>query len=96
MREWKIDSTLPPGFKDQVWKRIAREQIHTAPGPWTMIRNWVETTFNRPAPAAAYVVLLVFVGLSAGAWQAHTKENRTVAELQTRYVLAVDPYKTHP
>jgi hypothetical protein len=94
VRTWKVDASLPPGFQDGVWQRIAAEE-HRAktPGLWEGLVYSVQAIFARPFFAATCVALFMAVGLSAGWMQGHTKAARMDSVLSERYVQSVDPYQ---
>ena len=96
LKEWKVDSTLPPRFQEQVWQRIAVQERRTNRGSWQAILYWVEGMMARPALAVSYVAVLFMLGASTGYWHAQWKAEQTVTELQSRYIHAVDPYKASP
>jgi len=94
LREWKVEATLPPRFKEGVWRSIARAEAQglTAPSPLKMLTMWIETLLPRPALAVAYVAVLLVAGSSIGWVQAQNSSSRVSEELSTRYVSSVDPY----
>ena len=84
---------LPPGFREQVWSRIARTQRREPLSISLLITHWIGTLLPRPALAVSYVSILLIVGLTAG-WAQGRKENaRLKAELGDRYVHVLDPYQ---
>jgi hypothetical protein len=91
LREWQPATSLPPRFQEAVWRRIERTEAKLS--FWHIITHWIETSFRRPALAVSYVALLLFVGLSAGYWQARNASTRTLAQMRTAYVQSVDPYQ---
>ena len=101
MREWSVDSPLPPRFQENVWRRIERAEM-AAPAPakkaslWAMFLAAVSAALPRPAMAVAYVAVLLFVGAGAGMWQARSQASRVESELGARYVQSVDPYQKPP
>ena len=92
LREWKVTASLPPRFQEQVWRRIARAEVRSR-SIWQMFAQWVGTTFSRPAVAASYVGLLLFVGLSTGYWQAQGKSAQAESQGRMLYVQSVDPFE---
>jgi hypothetical protein len=91
LRTWKPDAPLPPRFHEAVWTRIAHAEMRE--GHWTTFVAWLETVFARPAIALSYVVILLFVGLGMGLWQAHGVTVHGETEWRARYVQMVDPYQ---
>jgi hypothetical protein len=93
LREWPMGATLPPGFRENVWRQIAHEE--TRPRTFAeRLRRWLEAVLPRPKVAVAYVTVLLLIGMIAGQWTARTQSNRLEAALGWRYVQAVDPYQT--
>ena len=92
LRDWKVDSALPPRFQEQVWRRIEQNAPIQQDG-WQLIRAWAARMFVRPSFALSYATILLFAGLLAGFWQGHAEEQRENQMLRTRYVQMVDPYK---
>jgi len=94
LREWKVESPLPPRFQEGVWRSIARAetQAAAAPSPLRLLTSWIETFLPRPALAVAYVTILLVAGSGIGWVQAQNSSSRVSDELSTRYVSSVDPY----
>ena len=92
LREWKVASTLPEKFEEQVWRRIERNAPMREDG-WDLIRTWVARMFVRPSFALSYATVLLFAGLLAGFWQGHAESQREDQLMRTRYIQMVDPYK---
>lgn len=90
--EWKIPQTLPPRFKEQVWRRIEQREPAARTGAWESWLRWLENIFARKAVALAYVTVLVAAGLTAGYARGQTQEQRGNAQLAARYVQSIDPY----
>jgi hypothetical protein len=91
LQSWKISGRVPPRFQQEVWKRIASSE--SQPGGWFQFTDWLNAFLPRPAVALAYVLVLLFAGLSAGWWQAREETSRLEQNLSQRYVQAVDPYQ---
>jgi hypothetical protein len=91
LQSWKVSGSLPPRFQQEVWKRIASSE--SQPGAWSQFGDWLNAFLPRPAVALAYVLVLLFAGLSAGWWQAREQASRMEQNLSQRYVQAVDPYQ---
>ena len=97
LKEWRTDAALPPRFQEAVWRRIERAKptpTPTAPSVWTVIAHWIGTGLPRPALAAAYVAVLLAVGVTAGWAQARQETARVKGELGERYVRVLNPYQT--
>jgi hypothetical protein len=93
LQEWRTEASLPPGFQDQVWRRIERAQASAAPSVWAALSHWIEAVLPRPALATSYVAVLLAVGVTAGWSQAHQQNSHARDELGQRYVRALDPYQ---
>src|SRR5262245_5335671 len=96
LHEWKVDSSLPPRFSEQVWRRIERQQELDAPaaGPLANLQMWIAAAFARPSVVVSYATVLLVAGMLAGFWQAHITSRQTTEALSARYVQRVDPYQT--
>lgn len=93
LREWRPEMSLPPRFQEQVWRRIERAEATVKLTFWQALARQVEAAFRRPALAVSYVTMLLFVGLTAGYWQAQDKAAQAQASWRTAYVQSVDPYQ---
>lgn len=93
LREWQPETSLPPRFQERVWQRIERAEATAKLPFWEVAIHWVEAAFRRPSLAVSYVAVLLFVGLTAGYWQAQDKSAQTQAQFRTAYVQSVDPYQ---
>jgi len=96
LKEWKAtSSSLPPGFQDQVWRRIERAETQPIiPVPlWTVWTNWIGAVLPRPALAAAYVAVFLAMGATFGWVQARHETERVRGSLSAQYVRSVDPYQ---
>ena len=92
LRQWRVGSTLPPHFAEQVWKRIKREEVPRI-SLAEALRAWFAVLFARPAFALAYVTVLLIAGLTFGFVQANHKTADWDRHLQSLYVQSVDPYQ---
>jgi hypothetical protein len=94
MKQWVVETPLPPRFQEQVWQRIARAEAQPDSGItlWGLLRRLVETSLPRPKFAYSYVAILVLLGVVSGVWAAQHETNRTNTALGSRYVQSVDPY----
>ena len=93
LRSWVVDTPLPPRFQEQVWQRIDRAELRPDSPFWAGLLRLIEVALPRPKIAFAYVSVLLAVGVTAGAWAAQVKTNRTKTDLGLRYVQSVDPYR---
>jgi hypothetical protein len=93
LREWEVESSLPPRFQEQVWKRIDQAEARKPQGVLAALASWIDTAFRRPAVAYVYMAVLLFVGLGAGYWRAQDTVSQSQSEWRARYVQSVDPYR---
>jgi hypothetical protein len=93
LREWIVDSTLPPRFQEQVWRRIVHREEEVKPNLRQAFIHWLDTTFNRPALAVSYVAVLLSAGLTTGYLQAQDKSAHAESQWRAMYVQSVDPYQ---
>lgn len=93
LREWVVDTPLPPRFQEQVWKRIARTEALPALGLWNGVSRWLDAVLPRPKVAFAYIAALMILGVAAGAITAQVKSSHLNAALGERYVQSIDPYR---
>ena len=93
LRTWKPDAPLPPRFQESVWKRIeSGEPCATVPF-WRVLVARIEAAFRRPIVAAAYVTILLLVGVGVGYRHAEDRTAQAQSDLRSRYVQSVDPYQ---
>jgi hypothetical protein len=93
LRDWNVDSSLPPRFSEGVWKKIERMDSAGGVTLWTLVQLRIAETLARPALALCYVALLLVVGLAAGFWQGRIGSQRAEEKLSAQYVHDVDPYQ---
>jgi hypothetical protein len=93
MREWVVDTPPPPGFQDQVWRRIAQAQAPAATAFWAVLVRLVEVGLPRPKIAFSYVAALLVLGVAAGSVTAQIRNSHLQTTLSARYVQSVDPYR---
>jgi hypothetical protein len=98
LKEWKPQSSLPPRFQEQVWRRI--ERAETAPAPSVSLAmvfaNWISSMLPRPVLATAYVTVLLAIGAGVGWSHARQEMARVTSDLSARYAQAVDPFQGTP
>jgi hypothetical protein len=92
LHEWKVETTLPARFDEQVWRRIALAEA-PAKSPFAVLRNWIAQTIMRPSFALSYATILLFAGVLGGFWQANAVAQQAEETLRSRYVQMVDPYQ---
>ena len=93
LQSWKIKTTLPPRFQEQVWQRIAVAESKVKPAWWQTLLVKIERAFTRPTLAVSYVAVLLFVGLATGYEQADHKVSQAESNSRALYVKSVDPYQ---
>jgi len=95
LKQWVVNTSLPPRFQEQVWQRIARAEAkpETTATFWVLVRRLIEANLPRPKFAYSYVAILLLVGTISGAWAAQRETSRLNAALGSRYVQSVDPYQ---
>ena len=93
LREWVVDSSLRPGFQDQVWQRIAQAEVQSKPGFWAGWIRLIEVALPRPKVAISYLATLLILGVAAGSVTAQIKSSHVNADLSARYVQSVAPYR---
>src|ERR1043166_1659496 len=95
LHEWTVKDSPPPRFHEQVWQRITRAEAQDAAGLWGQFVRWLNLTFTRPSVALSFVTVLVLTGVLAGLLQARVERTRTLEQLSSSYVQALDPYQMH-
>lgn len=91
LREWKIETPLPPRFQEQVWRRLENRE-EEAP-VWQLLVRRISAALTRPSLAVSYVSVLLIAGLAAGYWQAHVTRAHVEESMGARYVQMMDPYQ---
>lgn len=94
LKEWKVESSLPPRFQDRVWRRIETEEAQPvrAFAPWAAIRKWIVDYLPRPSLAVAYVAVLLAAGAGVGWSRAQHETQRVNTQLSQQYIQALDPF----
>ena len=92
LHEWQPKMSLPPGFNENVWRRIARLDDGSKGSVWADFWRTIDAAFRRPALAISYVAILVAIGLGAGRFQARETAAKLDRSLEARYLATVDPY----
>lgn len=93
LREWVVDTPLPPRFQEHVWRRIGQLETRTEKtGVWARLSLWIESGLPRPRVAASYVALLLALGVAGGSLAAQFRNHQLNAALSHRYVQSIDPY----
>jgi hypothetical protein len=90
LQRWKISAPLPRHFQTEVWRKIAAANRPTV---WQAFSEWLDAKLLRPAPAMAYVTLLMMLGMGIGAWKGSVAASAHQQSLLVQYVQSVDPYQ---
>jgi hypothetical protein len=93
LAQWKVETLLPPRFREQVWRRIETAETRKSESSFVVLLRWIDSAFRRPTLALSYVTVLLFVGLGAGYLQAQNKTAQLESKWQALYVQSVDPYQ---
>ncbi len=93
LREWVVETPLPPGFQERVWERIAKTEAPPRTSFWAALTAVVEKALPRPRVAFSYVAALAVLGVVAGSVTAQLEKSHLKATLSARYVQSVDPYR---
>ena len=91
LREWKVEASLPPHFRDEVWRRIEHRDLQEP--VWLALARRLSAAFARPSLAVSYVALLLLAGLLAGYWQVRVTRAQVSETMGARYVQMIDPYQ---
>jgi len=93
LKEWRVDASLPPRFRESVWRNIAvSEGSHNARnGFWSSLLLHWENFVRRPVGIAACLALFTAVGVGFGLWHARAFAHRAETAWQNAYVLSVNP-----
>lgn len=94
LREWRSDAALPPGFQAGVWRRIDAAAAQPERKPLTDgLMDWFNQLVARPQMAAAYIALLIMIGVTAGWTQGQREASRVHDKLAQQYIATLDPYQ---
>ena len=88
LRESRSSPTLPPRFREGVWKRIKRSEASLAPGS---ARNWLDIFAGyllRPRFALAAAAAMIVAGSAFGIYNGNQLAHQ---DAQARYVDSVAP-----
>ena len=92
LREWRVDASLPPQFRDRVWQRIERGESSGEFSLREVFAVVISRFVFRPQLAFSYAALALVLGLALGYWQARADTSTAVSGLEQRYIQTVDPY----
>lgn len=94
LREWRADASLPPGFQANVWRRIdassAQSPKHSLS---SLVVGWFGQFVAKPQMAAAYIALLVTIGMTVGWTQGKREVSKVESRLAQTYIATLDPYQ---
>ena len=93
LRQWKVETPLPPRFQEQVWQRIGRAETRPQRTFLAALLNLLDIALARPKVAYSYLAILLLLGMAAGSWAAQKEAGRLDAALGSRYVRSIDPYQ---
>lgn len=95
LKEWRADTSLPPGFQAAVWGRIDASKGREAVSQplWHVLSAWFNQLVARPQLAVAYIVFFAMIGMTAGWAQGQKEVARVQDDLAQRYVQTLDPYQ---
>jgi hypothetical protein len=89
---WRIQTTLPPDFRNRVWLRLARCPAAIQPPLVDILQRWLTQVFLRPAWSIGYALILLGAGMLVGYLGAREQTERWNQHMAQRYVQSVDPY----
>jgi hypothetical protein len=92
LREWRVETPLPPRFQEAVWRRIELNDNQSY--NWTLLLTRLLGAIAKPSLAMSYLMVLLLAGILAGYWQARITNTHAEEQLSARYVQVVDPYQT--
>lgn len=93
LKLWTVDDSLPPRFRDQVWRRIARAETRPALGFGVWLGDLIAVVLPQPKVACGYLTVLLILGLVVGSWAGQRQTSRLDAVLGVHYVQSVDPFR---
>ncbi len=94
LQAWKVSASLPPGFQDRVWRKIAHQETPSTPFASRFGMDWLTRWRGfiiQPAGTAAYLCALLVVGVGLGYWQSENYTSRAERAWRTAYVQSVNP-----
>lgn len=93
LQSWRVEASLPPGFRGAVWTRIAAAEASGWRALWQHLLVRLETAWRKPALATAYLALVCFLGVTAGYLHGRQAANQIQSNLGRAYLQQVDPYQ---
>lgn len=93
LREWVVETPLPPRFQEQVWHRIEEAETPLGTGFWAGVSRLIDVVLPRPKIAFSYIAALLLLGVAAGSVAGQIKSSHLNATLSERYVQSIDPYR---
>lgn len=85
LREARSSPSLPPRFRQNVWRRIESADATDASGSWL---DRLAVLILRPKLAVATVAVLLFAGIVLGT---HAGSQTVRQDAQARYIASVAP-----
>src|SRR5438067_3941311 len=93
LKAWKVDVQMPVRFRAEVWQRIAaREAVREQSFGRQLAR--VFALLARPRYAVVFSAVMLFAGIATAYFEARETNSDVWQNLQTRYVISIDP-KAH-
>jgi hypothetical protein len=93
LQQSRADKPLPPRFREQVWRRIEKDNCQLRDSLALAVSAWLVQVFSQRAVATAYLTVLIATGITAGYLQVQQRQERVDNELGARYVQSIDPYQ---
>jgi hypothetical protein len=91
LHEWKVSPSPHPGFRREVWARLAKQPTRSPFGSWSSISQWCLVSLPKPAYACAFVFLFAMGGRAVAGLHAARVTQRQIARMEQRYLTSIDP-----
>jgi hypothetical protein len=93
LKEWRVEASLPPRFREGVWRRIAISQEKRGAwiGFWRSVAFRWEAIVQKPIGVAACLVFFAAVGVGIGTWHAREFTQSAQTAWQYAYFQSVSP-----
>lgn len=96
LQSWKVEAPLPPGFQQEVWRRIDAESPPVMRPVLAWIDDRIQKGWGRPAFAVGYLSTLLLLGGLTGWFVGGQKCSGWETQLSSRYLQTVNPYQATP
>jgi len=90
LQSWEVEASLPPRFKEEVWRRIGQSE-RTHPPLWASFSEWMGLLSTRRTWAGAYIAVVLLIGVAAGLVSAEGYRAEAEKNWQAAYVESVSP-----